>query len=44
MFERILKRIREKIGNDKVEMIVKFSPTGKLVVITVYLLYKEEEA
>jgi hypothetical protein len=34
----------ETFGSDKVEVIVKLSPTGKLVIITVYLLYKEEEA
>jgi hypothetical protein len=27
----------ETFGSDKVESIVKFSPTGKLVIITVYL-------
>ena len=33
----------ETFENDKFEVIIKLSPTGKLVIITVYLLYKEEE-
>ncbi len=33
----------ETFENDKFEVIVKLSPTGKVVIITVYLLYEEEE-
>lgn len=28
----------KSIGNDKVEIVVKISPTGMLVIITVYML------